>query len=331
MLVQGAEVAALERELAAQARRPHAVAVGSGTAALYLALEALGVGPEDHVLCPALTWPSPAHAIALLGATPVLVDVDPNTWNATPGGFAAASHTHDIKAAIAIDQFGSPCDTPGIVDVLGSIPVIVDAACAMGSVARGQPAGRRGVVATYSFHPRKVITAGEGGACVTDDPALAERMSTMRNHGQSAPGEFRAPGHNLRLTDLAAALLRPQLARLDRLVARRMAVAERYRTAFAGKLSFQQALPETDGNAQTFGVLVDDRDEWIRRLADKEVQAGRLSFALSQVGSLSGAPPCPEAERIARHGVALPLFAEMTDAQADAVIDAVLSVRRKLQ
>ncbi|HEX5659048.1 MAG TPA: aminotransferase class I/II-fold pyridoxal phosphate-dependent enzyme, partial [Polyangiales bacterium] len=176
MLVQGREVQQFESELAQRTQRRHAIAVSSGTAALELALRALGVGPGDEVLVPALTWPSPGHAVLAVGASVGLVDVDPEEWNAH--AFELGPRT---RAVIAIDQFGNPARQRELASL--AVPLIVDAACSLGSSYEGRPCGSFGAIATMSFHPRKVLTTGEGGACLTDDDALAERISVLANYG----------------------------------------------------------------------------------------------------------------------------------------------------
>jgi perosamine synthetase len=327
MLVQGAEVRAFEDELARAAGRTHAVAVSSGTAALELALRALDVGPGDDVLCPALTWPSPAHAIRLVGARPVLVDVDPLTWNSTAEAFASAC-TERTRALIAIDQFGAPADHAAIRAALPDVPLVVDGACSLGASLHRRPALSYGVIACTSFHPRKVITTGEGGACLTDLPALAERIAVLRNHGQRRPGEFVSVGPNLRLGELAAAIGRVQLAKLD---------------GFVAELAVQVPCAGAEPNGQTLGVLLDvagasERDQVVRALGEQGVMAGRLSYALHELPQLAAEAEdarsrgLPRAALLAARGLALPLFPGMGDDAVALMIDAlrrVLAARRQ--
>lgn len=319
MLVMGARVEAFERRLAAVCGRRHAIAVGSGTAALELALEAIGVR-EGEVLCPALSWPSPAHAIVRAGATPVLYDVDPRTWNGAPAG-AARARSERTRAAIVIDQFGMPAPHP---DLDLGVPTIVDAACSIGASVDGAPAASRGLVACLSFHPRKVLTTGEGGACVTDDDALADALRVLRNHGQK-DGGFARPAGNQRMTELAAAIGLAQLDRLDGILARRRALAAVYRDALAGQRVQEPPRPGVESNWQTFGVLVRDRDATIAALRADGVEAGRLSYAMNRIGSLAGrfragSDGYAVAEELEDRGVALPLHPAMSDDDADRVL-----------
>lgn len=324
--VQGPEVRAFEEALCQETGFSHAVAVSSGTAALFLGLQALGVNASRRVLCPALSWPSPAHAARLTGAELVLVDVDMDTWNASADGYVAAKSQPeggDEKpcVALAIDQFGNPVDHEAIETATGSV-VLKDSACALGthvSENRSRPQ-----LACLSFHPRKLVSTGEGGACLTDDLALADALRMRRNHGQRSPGVFELPAHNFRLSDIAAALGRVQLAELAERVERRRALAERYRQELPEGLRFQRIAPSCEWNVQTFGAVVGpERDRWIQRLGELGVQAGKLSYALSEIGSLEAPRPCPNAERIAREGLALPIFQSMEHDTQSVVIEAV--------
>lgn len=335
MLVQGERVGELEALLAQRCQRTHAVAVSNGTAALYLALQALGVGPGDEVLCPNLTWPSPAHAIANLGADPVLVDVDLREWNVLPAALVAA-RTPRTKAIVAIDQFGNPARAAEIAKALPDVPLVIDAACSLGSDMVSGPCGSAGIVACLSFHPRKVITTGEGGMCLTNDAALADRLRLLRNHGQTAPGVFAAPSGNYRLTEMAAAMGIVQARKLDQLIAQRRALAERYIAALPA-LAFQQPPPGSASNYQTMGVLLPEarggaqRDALIAKLRERGVEAGRLSYALHRLphlktwgdAALTRGRAFPASEAIADRGMAIPLYPGMAQSDQDVVIAAL--------
>lgn len=330
MLVQGKKVAALEERLAELCGRRYAVACASGTSALELALAALGVEPASEVLCPDLSWPSPGHAIVRVGGVPRLVDVDPATWNASAEALAAA-RTENTRAAIVIDQFGNPADHPAITEAL-DVPLVVDAACSLGATVGGRPAPSYGDVACLSFHPRKLITTGEGGACLTDDEGLAEQLRIHRNHGQRGPGDFAAPAGNHRMTDMEAAIGLVQLDRLAYILERRRALAAVYRERLTN-VSLQEAAVGAQGNHQTFGVLLpdgEDRDGLVQRLRERGVQAGRLSYALHRAGSLPGLgddATLPVASRIEDHGLALPLHPQLSDAEQATVIEAFEAAR----
>lgn len=341
MLVQGKEVQAFEAALAARVGRGHAVAVNNGTAALELALRVLGVGPGDEVVCPALTWPSPAHAVLGLGATLVLADVDPHEWNMTGATLAPALGPR-TKAVIAIEQFGNPARHAELLRLAAGIPLIVDAACSLGSSYAGAPCGSHGLIACTSFHPRKVITTGEGGACLTDDAQLAARLRTLRNHGQLEPGRFACASGNYRLTELQGAIGSVQLTKLESICTARRRLAARIMGALPG-LAFQRAPAEGVENRQTLGLLVGPegggsaaRDALIEGLVARGVQAGRLSYALHTLPQFAAAAEAAEragrslavSADIAARGLCVPLYPRMTDAEATQVAEALRALTR---
>src|SRR5205085_4175000 len=229
-LTMGPKVLELEAGLAAACEVEHAVAVSSGTAALYLAVLALGVGPGDEVVVPAYTFPATANVVALAGATPVLVDIDPMTMNLEIG---RAHVTPQTKAVIAVHLFGRPAPIERLPE---GVAVLEDAAGALGAKRRGRPCGGLGALGCLSFHPRKVVTTGEGGAVTTDDPALADAVRRMRHHGIEPRGDFEiaVPGLNYRLSDILCAVGIPQLARLDELLAGRARIAAGYTERLSG-------------------------------------------------------------------------------------------------
>jgi perosamine synthetase len=335
MLVQGTRVIEFEKLVAEHCGRKVAVAVSNGTAALRVALEALGIGPGDDVLCPDLSWPSPAHAILDIGAQPVLVDVDADEWNVNPELLKAA-RTPKTRAAIAIDQFGNPTRADEIARALPGVTIIVDAACSLGSSIDNRPCGAFGTIACMSFHPRKVVTTGEGGICLTDDPKLADQMRALRNHGQLSAGVFIRASGNYRMTNLAAAIGVIQMARLDELVRARQALAQRYLDALP-KLCFQKLPENALSNYQTFGFLLPEgtsaarRDQVVTALGKAGVQSGILSYALHRIEHLKPAARAAEkagrsfeaSSGIADRGIALPIYPSMSRDDQDRVIQAV--------
>jgi len=328
MLVSGARVEAFERAVATRCDRGHAVAVSSGTSALHLSLLAVGIGPGDEVLVPGFTWPSPAHAVMLCGAAPILVDVDPDEWNASADGLAAA-RTARTKAAIVIDQFGVPARHDAIREALGDLPVIEDAACSIGSTIDDRPCGSFGAIACLSFHPRKVITTGEGGMCLTDDGDLAASLRTLRNHGLGAPGAFTRASGNHRMTEMAAAMGLAQLAKLDAILSARRELGRGYREALP-ELTFQAEPPGSRPNLQTMGALLPAEispADCIARLRAADVEAGILSYALHRQPSTAGVP-LPVCASLEARGIALPLHPGMTAADQGHVIDSVRGILR---
>jgi perosamine synthetase len=232
-LTQGPKVAAFERAFAHRHQVPHAIAASSCTTALHLILAALDIGPGDEVIVPAFTWVATANVVLYCGATPVLADIDPVTFNLDPAEVKRCL-TPRTKAIIVVHLFGRCADMAGIAAAALGIPLIEDAACAAGAALNGVPAGGLGLAAAFSFHPRKTITTGEGGMVTTKDSALAEKISCLRNHGASLSEEerhngpqpyllpeFNFLGYNYRMTDLQGAVGLAQLAKLDRFIAER--------------------------------------------------------------------------------------------------------------
>ena len=262
-LVQGPKVAEFEAALARRTGSPQAVAVANGTAALHLALLALDVGPGDTVAVATYSWPATANVIALVGARPLFIDIDPATWAMDP---AALEHTlaraGAVKAVMPVHAFGSmaPMAAIGAIAARHGAAVVEDAACAIGATLAGRAAGAWGTLGCFSFHPRKTVTTGEGGMVTTADAALARRLRVLRNHGQApdlSPPEFVAPGFNLRLTEFQAALGTSQLAKLDRLLAHRRTVAAWYDEALRGLgLTVQEAIEPGSHSWQAYVLLL---------------------------------------------------------------------------
>jgi perosamine synthetase len=225
----GNYVTRFEEALARQVQRKHAIAVSNGTVALELALKALDIRPGDEVIVPALTFVAPAAAVRNVGATPVLVDIDPISWTISP--LAVAQHMSSAtKAIIAVDLLGHPADYDALLSVAPHIPVIEDAAQAHGALYKGRPVGSLGTISTFSFHSNKGITCGEGGAALTNNHYLAERMRLIANHGMTSaqPYYHEVVGSNYRMTNLAAAIGLGQVERWEELTSARQQVAETY-------------------------------------------------------------------------------------------------------
>ncbi len=339
-LVQGEQVARFQALVATYTGRKHALAVSSGTAALRIALEALGVGPGDAVLVPDLTWPSPAHVVIELGALPVLVDVDARSWNVTPEAMAQAlaQSTRPVRAAIAIDQFGNPSPAREIAAALPGIPLIVDSACSLGS-RTDKACGALGVIACLSFHPRKVLTTGEGGMCLTDDDALAAVLAQLRNHGQISPGVFARASGNHRLSEIAATIGAVQMGRLPGMVVEREAIAQFYTHALAERGLSDVQMPPAGArrNHQTFGVLLPAqvaRDAVVEKLRALGVETARLSYALHTLPQLAKSAEearlvgrtFPVANALAERGLALPVWPGLSHDAQRKVIETLCDV-----
>jgi len=316
-LAQGPEVAALERELAARLGVEAAAVVASGTAALELALRALGVGPGHEVLIPTYVCDALHHAVTRCGAEPVLVDADPLTLSLSAKD-AEARQTARTRAVIVPHAFGLAVDLVPF-HALG-IPVIEDCAQALGAEVDGRPAGAAGTLAVCSFYATKMIAAGEGGA-VVGSAALVAHVRDARQYDER---EELAPRSNAKLTDMQAALARSQLRRLDAFVVRRRAIAARYRERLARA---ECRLPPDAGSRHVYhrfvvGVERDPR-EIQAALAARGVAARRPVFR--PVHRSLGRDGYPEAERLWSTAVSIPCYPALADREIEQVADALLA------
>ena len=323
-LTMGPKVAELEAELARVCEVEHAVVVSSGTAALHLAVLALGIGPGDEVLVPAYTFPATANVVALAGATPVLVDVDPLTMNVSPEA-AHAAVTPRTRAILAVHLFGRPARLEELPDV----PLVEDAAGALGARRRGRACGSLGVAGCLSFHPRKIVTTGEGGAVTTDDEAVAAAVRTLRHHGW-AGGDMPAPGLNYRLPDVLCAIGTPQVRRLDELLTARERVAAAYAERLRGLPVVLPSADEGDRHGwQAYVIQVDRRDEVLAALRAQGIEAQIGTYALHLLGAYRDQGELPGARHAYERALALPFHTRLAEAELDRVASALTSLVSK--
>jgi dTDP-4-amino-4,6-dideoxygalactose transaminase len=321
-LTMGPKVAEFEALLAPLAGTRHAVAVSSGTAALHIAVLALGIGPGDEVLVPAYTFPATGNVVALAGATPVLVDVDPVTMNIDPED-AARRVTRRTKAVLAVHLFGRPAR---IEELPEGLPVIEDAAGALGAARGGRACGSLGALACFSFHPRKIVTTAEGGALSTDDAALEERARSLRHHGwspSSAYDDLPQPAFNYRLSDVQAALGIPQLRRFHELYAAYDRVASGYTERLGHLVTTPSTEPGDRHGWQAYVVQVDDRDRVLAGLREHGIQCQIGTYALHRLGAYRDQGAFPGADAAFERALALPLHAGLTDGELDRVAQAL--------
>jgi perosamine synthetase len=320
-LTMGPRVAEFERLVADACRTKHAVAVSSGTAALHLAVLAMGIGPGDAVIVPAYTFPATANVVALAGAEPVLVDVDPETMNVDPGAVAQAV-TKRTKAVIAVHLFGRPAR---LEELPAEVPILEDAAGALGARRNGDPCGGLGLVGCLSFHPRKIVTTGEGGAVTANDDALADAIRRMRHHGIEPNGDFEIalPGTNYRLADILCAVGIPQLRRLEDLLAQRARVAERYAERLEGMVQVPRADHGDRHGWQAYVIQLDRRDEALAALRGQGIQVQIGTYALHRLRAYRYQGPYPGADRCFERALALPFHTQLTEAEQDRVVAAL--------
>jgi len=348
-VAQGPCVSEFEAAFAARHGVTHAAAVSSGTTALHLALLALGVGPGDEVVVPSFTWIATANAAVYCGAAPVFVDVLPDTYNIDPDAIAAAV-TDRTAAVIAVHQFGLCADMDAVRRATPpGTPIIEDAACAAGAALHRSPAGSLGDIACFSFHPRKLITTGEGGMVATNDPAVAAQVKRLRNHGTGAPNpaepfvlpDFTEVGFNYRLTDLQAAMGLVQLAKLDGFIEERRRWAHWYREELAA-IPWLQLPIEPDGYRhawQSFVTVVGpeapcSRNELMQRLHDRGIGTRPGSHALTELTVYRRRCDLrpgqfPTAASLHARSLALPLHNTMTADDYAYVVEALRAIDRE--
>ena len=333
--VMGEEVEAFEREMAASLGVAHAIGVSSGTDALLVALMALGIGPGDEVVTSTYSFFATAGTIARVGARPVLVDIDPVSFNLDAQAVAAAI-TPRTKAVMPVHLYGQCADMDAIGQVAAraGVPVVEDAAQAIGSLYRGRPAGGFGLGAGFSFFPSKNLGAfGDAGLVTSNDAEFASRVRLLRNHGAERQYFHRLVGGNFRLDALQAAVLRVKAPHLYGWTERRRANADRYRVLFreAG-LDGRLTLPtEVDGCRHIYNqfvVRVPERDRVKAALASRRVGTAiyypvpfHLQECFADLGYAAGA--FPHAEAAARETLALPIYPELNEAQQAAVVTAM--------
>ena len=328
LLTMGPKVAEFEAELARASERPHAVAVSSGTSALHLAVLALGIGEGDEVLVPAYTFPATANVVALAGARPVLVDVDPETMNLDPARVETAV-TKRTRAVMAVHLFGRPLDWEALEAVVPPpVALIEDAAGALGARRQGRPCGGLGVAGCLSFHPRKIVTTGEGGAVVCDDEELADAMRRLRHHGIEPRGDFdiRAPGFNYRLPDVLCAVGLPQLRRLDELLSARRRVAEAYAERLPAAVELPSAEAGDTHGWQAYVVKLDRRDDAMAALRERGIEAQIGTYAVHRLSAYRDQGPFPGADASFERGLALPFHSRMGETDVDRVAEAIRAV-----
>ncbi|WP_275004705.1 DegT/DnrJ/EryC1/StrS family aminotransferase [Promicromonospora iranensis] len=344
-VAQGPRVAAFETAFASAMDARAAVATSSCTTALHLALVVAGIGQGDDVVVPSFSFVATANAPTYVGARPVFADVDVTTGNVTAATVAAAL-TPATRAVIAVDQAGMPVDLAPIrelCDPLG-IVVIEDAACGAGSTYQGRPVGAGAEITAWSFHPRKILTTGEGGMLTTSRPEWADRARRLREHAMSVsaadrhaslvspPEEYEEVGFNFRMTDLQAAVGLVQLGRLPAIVARRRQIAARYRDELSDVAGVRLVDDPTWGTSNVQSLWLEvlpgygtDREGLLLSLASAGVSARRgiMAAHLHPAHAAREHEPLPVTERLTARTLILPLFHQMTDSDLDRVVHVV--------
>lgn len=336
--ILGEDVERFERNFANHCGTAHAVGCASGTDALELALLALDIGPGDEVLTVPYSFFATAGAILTVGAMPVFVDVEPETFNLDVTKLKAALAAHPkVKAILPVHLYGACADMDAILDAAGSIPVIEDAAQSVGAEYKGRRAGSLGRIGCFSFFPTKNLGAfGDGGMLTTDDQALAKKLKALRVHGSIAKYIHQWPGKNSRLDSLQAAVLDVKLRYLNGWSAGRQRNAALYRECLAGAdvILPQPAAYQTRHIYNQFVIRVKKRDELRAWLAEQGVgteiyypRALHLQPALEHLGFKEG--DFPVSEQLSKETLALPIFAELSEEEIRAVSELIVSSSRR--
>jgi len=343
-VAQGPRVGELEERFAAEVGAAHAVAVASGTAALFLALEALGVGPGDEVIVPSLSFIATANAVVHAGATPVFVDVDPRTYDVDPDAVDAAV-TPRTKAVMVVHQLGLPADLDRFAALAArhGIAVLEDSACAVGSRYRDRPIGSSRNLGCFSFHARKVVVIGEGGMITTPDAAQAARLRRLRQQGMSVSDlerhraerviveEYPEIGYNFRLSDLQAAVGLAQLGKLQRFLVTRRAIAARYDCALAAlpRLGPPWVPEYATPNFQSYIVRVrgarrEERDDLMHAVGRRGVAVRRGLMAAHREPCYRDRPlrhPLPHTEAAEAETLVLPMYPDLSEDDQGYVVE----------
>lgn len=348
-LTCGPKIGELEEKLCRVTGAKYAVAVSNGTAALHVACLAAGIGEGDEVITTPITFAASANCALYCGARPVFADIDEKTWNIDPASVRERI-TERTKAVVAVDFTGQSAQLDELLSICHEkgILLITDGAHSIGTKYKGRPTGSIADMTTFSFHPVKTVTAGEGGAVTTNDPALYEKLSLYRAHGitrnpalmEKQPDgpwyyEQVALGYNYRMTDIQAALLISQLDKLDRFIQRRKEIVARYNEAFRKipQLIVQEEIPESDTARHLYiirirtGSLTIDRKGFFDALDAENIRCNVHYIPVyyfpwyQKLGYRKGL--CPKAEKLYEEILTLPLHYNLSDGDVDDVIRAV--------
>jgi len=354
-LVQGVQVKSFEEKIAAYTKAKYAVAVSNCTAALHLALLALNVKAGDLVAVSSYSWIATANVIELCGAQPVFIDIAPHTFNMSTELMretlkrlmSVSATAKRVKAIIPVHAFGLMANMPEITQIAGeyNLPIIEDAACALGANINGKKASEWGAMGCFSFHPRKAITTGEGGIVTSYAPAIDSRLRSLRNHGldaESATPDFIEPGFNYRMTEFQAALGCSQMDKLDRIIRARQEAARRYDTLLKDSAFVTPFVPDGYEHVyQSYIILLpkhlaNTRADLIARLKEKGVETtiGTIHMPLTKYYSARygyKAGEFPATDEIYARALTLPLYESITPDDQRFVVKNLLEFEKNIK
>jgi dTDP-4-amino-4,6-dideoxygalactose transaminase len=330
--ILGPELEVFETEFAAASRVPHAVGVGTGTDAIALILRALDIGPGDEVITPPLSAAFSALAVLMAGARPVFTDIDPERLTLDPRGVEAAI-TSRTRALLPVHLYGQAADMGPLEAIAAKhgLALVEDAAQAHLGTADGRPIGTIGVAAATSFYPTKNLGAlGDGGAVLTRDTQLADRVKRLRNGGQTSRYQHQEPGVNSRLDELQAAILRARLPFLQTWTERRRAIAARYRSGLTATALHVPREFDAGHVYHLFPVLTGSRDAFQTHMRDRGIETLiHYPVPISRQPALASAGPgtCPVADRVCSQVVSLPLYPALADGAVTSIVEAAATFR----
>jgi dTDP-4-amino-4,6-dideoxygalactose transaminase len=346
-VIQGPEVEAFENAIAQMHQARHCIAVSSGTAALHICYLALGIGSGDAVFIPSFAWPSAVNMAMMVGARPVLVDVLPDTYNIDSTDLKLRIENCIEKkwgiprAVVPVHEFGLAADMDAILQIAKEydLEVIEDAACALGATYNNKPVGTIGKIGILSFHPRKAITTGEGGAILTNDAELAEKCRMWRNHGQTlvdGKRDFLLSGFNYRMTEIQAAIGRSQLKKCSEILVKRRQIVDEYLAHLADFPTLSLPADSTVHTWQTFMICLAEqlaREKLIEELASRGIASGPGSVSAhclkvyqDRFGYVEST--LPVSHRLHERGLALPVYTDMSADDVKQVVGALGEVLR---
>jgi perosamine synthetase len=336
MLVQGKEVEKLENAIAQYIGVNHVIAVSNGTATMHIMLKALGIGPDDEVIVPAFSYVATANVVELVGAKPVFVDIDIQTFNIDSSQIESKI-TPKTKAILAVHEFGLAVNVSEIEAICKKHKLLFleDAACALGASLNNKKTGSFGHSASFSLHPRKAITSGEGGLITTNDDKLAEKCRILRNHGvdlKKGKRGFVEAGFNYRMTDFQAALVGSQFSRFEEILIQKNKIASRYINEMVNPKVQLPLVPKGFSHSwQSFHVLLEgiSQSEAIEKLKEKGVGSNYGAQCIPDVEfykekyAFDSEKNFPSAYKAFEQGLVLPLYPQMSSAEIATVIEAV--------
>jgi len=348
-LTQGKKVQEFEEKFAKYVNSEQAIAMTSCTTTLFAALMSLNLSKDDEVIVPSFSFIATANVVIQAGAKPVFVDIDPNTYNIDPGKIKDAV-TSKTRAIIPVHQIGMPVDINEIEEIADTngLSIVEDAACAIGSEYKGKKVGSTDNIVCFSFHPRKVITTGEGGIIVTKDPQKADYFRKLRHHFMSVSDVMRHEskkvifedyldiGYNFRMTDIQAAVGIVQLSRMNEIIYRRKKIAQRYDAAFGNtKLITIPQIPEyAQPNYMSYILRIEkespvSRDELMQKLLEKGIATRRGIMAIHLEEAFTkrfGKISLPETENAVNNTILIPIYPQMTEMEQEYVIENIIKI-----